>query len=46
MTGQVAQAERGLENAKAATEKQKKKLEALQKGNQDGKDHCADGAGH
>ena len=31
MTGQVAQAERGLENAKAATEKQKKKLEALQK---------------
>ena len=33
MTGQVAQAERGLENAKAATEKQKKKLEALQKEN-------------
>ena len=31
MTGQVAQAKRGLENAKAATEKQKKKLEALQK---------------
>ena len=31
VTGQVAQAERGLENAKAATEKQKKKLEALQK---------------
>ena len=31
MTGQVAQAERGLENAKAATEKQKRKLEALQK---------------
>ena len=31
MTGQVAQAERRLENAKAATEKQKKKLEALQK---------------
>ena len=31
MTGQVAQAERGLENAKDATEKQKKKLEALQK---------------
>ena len=29
--GQVAQAERSLENAKAATEKQKKKLEALQK---------------
>ena len=31
VTGQVAQAERGLEDAKAATEKQKKKLEALQK---------------
>ena len=31
VAGQVAQAERGLENAKAATEKQKKKLEALQK---------------
>ena len=31
VTGQVAQAERGLENAKTATEKQKKKLEALQK---------------
>ena len=31
MTGQVAQAERGLENAKDATEKHKKKLEALQK---------------
>ena len=31
VTGQVAQAKRGLENAKAATEKQKKKLEALQK---------------
>ena len=31
MTGQVAQAERGLENSKAATEKQKKKLEALEK---------------
>ena len=31
VTGQVAQAERRLENAKAATEKQKKKLEALQK---------------
>ena len=31
MTGQVAQAEQSLEDAKAATEKQKKKLEALQK---------------
>ena len=31
VTGQVAQAERSLENAKVATEKQKKKLEALQK---------------
>ena len=31
VTGQVAQAKRGLENAKAATEKQKRKLEALQK---------------
>ena len=31
VTGQVAQTERSLENAKAATEKQKKKLEALQK---------------
>ena len=31
MTGQVAQAEQSLENAKAATEKQKRKLEALQK---------------
>ena len=31
VTGQVAQAERSLENAKAATEKQKKKLETLQK---------------
>ena len=31
VTGQVAQAERGLEDAKAATEKQKKKLEVLQK---------------
>ena len=45
MTGQVAQAERGLENAKDATEKQKKKLEALQKGNQNSKDRCSDGAG-
>ena len=31
VTGQVAQAEQNLEDAKAATEKQKKKLEALQK---------------
>ena len=31
VTGQVAQAKRGLENAKAATEKQKRKLKALQK---------------
>ena len=31
VTGQVAQAEQSLENAKAAAEKQKKKLEALQK---------------
>ena len=31
VAGQVAQVERGLENAKAATEKQKQKLEALQK---------------
>ena len=31
VTGQVAQAEQSLEDAKAATEKQKKKLEALQK---------------
>ena len=31
VAGQVAQVERGLENAKAATEKQKRKLEALQK---------------
>ena len=31
VTGQVAQAEQGLEDAKAATAKQKKKLEALQK---------------
>ena len=31
VTGQVAQAEQSLENAKAATAKQKKKLEALQK---------------
>ena len=31
VTGQVVQAEQGLEDAKAATEKQKKKLEALQK---------------
>lgn len=31
MTGQVAQAEQSLENAKAATEKQKKRLEALQR---------------
>ena len=31
MTGQVAQAEQSLEDTKAATEKQKKKLEALQK---------------
>ena len=31
VTGQVAQAEKSLEDAKAATEKQKKKLEALQK---------------
>ena len=31
VTGQVAQAEQTLEDAKAATEKQKKKLEALQK---------------
>ena len=31
VTGQVAQAEQSLENAKAATEKQKRKLEALQK---------------
>ena len=31
VTGQVAQAEQSLEDAKAATEKQKKKLETLQK---------------
>ena len=31
VTGQVAQAKQSLENAKAAAEKQKKKLEALQK---------------
>ena len=31
VAGQVAQVERGLENAKAATEKQKRKLKALQK---------------
>ena len=31
VTGQVAQAEQGLEDAKTATEKQKKKLESLQK---------------
>jgi len=31
VTGQVAQAEQSLEDTKAATEKQKKKLEALQK---------------
>ena len=31
VTGQVAQAEQSLENAKPATEKQKRKLEALQK---------------
>ena len=31
VTGQVAQAEQNLEDAKAATEKQKQKLEALQK---------------
>ena len=31
VTGQVAQAEQSLEDAKSATEKQKKKLEALQK---------------
>ena len=31
VTGQVAQAEQSLEDAKAATEKQKKELEALQK---------------
>ena len=31
VTGQMAQAEQSLENAKAATEKQKRKLEALQK---------------
>ena len=31
VTGQVAQAEQSLEDAKVATEKQKKKLEALQK---------------
>ena len=31
VTGQVAQAEQSLEDAKTATEKQKKKLEALQK---------------
>ncbi len=31
VTGQVAKAEQSLEDAKAATEKQKKKLEALQK---------------
>ena len=31
VTGQVAQAEQSLEDAKAATEKQKKKLEVLQK---------------
>ena len=31
VTGQVARAEQSLEDAKAATEKQKKKLEALQK---------------
>ena len=31
VTGQMAQAKQSLEDAKAATERQKKKLEALQK---------------
>ncbi len=38
VAGQVAQAERGLENAKAATEKQKQETGSAAKGNQDGKD--------
>ena len=37
VTGQVAQAEQSLEDTKVATEKQKKKLEAPAKGNQDSK---------
>jgi len=37
VTGQVAQAKQSLEDAKAATEKQKKKLEALQKENRTAK---------
>ena len=45
VTGQVAQAEQNLEDAKAATAKQKKKLESL-KGKPGSKDHCADSAGH
>ena len=45
VTGQVAQAEQNLEDAKAATEKQKKKLEALQKETKTSKDRCSDGAG-
>ena len=45
VTGQVAQAKRGLENAKAATEKQKKETGSSAKGNQNSKDRCSDGAG-
>ncbi len=40
VTGQVAQAEQSLEDAKAATEKQKKKLEALQKETKTAKTHA------
>ena len=46
VTGQVAQAEQNLEDAKAATAKQKKETGIFAKGNQGGKDHCADSAGH
>ena len=46
VTGQVAQAEQSLEDAKAATEKQKKETGSSAKGNQGSKDRCSDGAGY
>ena len=46
VTGQVAQAEQSLEDAKAATEKAEKETGSSAKGNQGSKGHCTYGAGY
>ena len=45
VTGQVAQAEQSLEDTQSCHREQKRSWK-LCKGNQDSKDHCADGTGH